>query len=62
MSVGQDMSPNREIMAFAIKELTKEWTTEKQQEFSKYCFDTVCKDRYIRLKKVPTMNMNIIKQ
>lgn len=57
-----DNSPTVEILAFAVKELTKDWNETEQEEFSKYCFDTVCKDRFIKRKKFPQMTLQHIKQ
>ena len=51
----QDLSPTKEILAFALKELTKDWTEEQQAEFSKACFNKVCTERYMRMKKAPMM-------
>lgn len=55
----QDLNPTQEIMAFAVKELTKDFTPEQQQEFSKRCFDTVVVERYHKLAEYPKMNIQV---
>lgn len=62
MSQQQDMSPQREILAYAVRELTKEWSQEEQSAFSKHCFDVVCTERYVRLKEAPKMNLTVTRQ
>ena len=55
-------APEREIMAYALKELTKDWTQEEQINFSKRCFDHVVQTKYLKLGKYPTFSIQVFRQ
>lgn len=62
----QPMNPNSDptidVMGYALKELTKDWTKEQQDLFSKQCFDIVVDKKYNSFRRYPTMNPKIIEQ
>ena len=55
-------SPNNEIMAYALRELTKDWSEDKQISFSKKCFEYVVQTKFFKLGKYPEMNIQVIKK
>jgi len=54
--------PTMDVMGFALKELTKDWTIEEQDNFSKQCFDVVVQKKYDSFRRYPTMNPIVIEQ
>ena len=52
-------SPTQEIMAYALKDLTKDWSEEEQISFSKKCFDHVVQERFHKLGKYPELNIQV---
>ena len=55
-------SPTQDILAYALKELTKDWSQEKQIEFSKNCFNAVVENKYNSIGNVPVLNITITNQ
>ncbi len=53
-------NPQLDILKHSVKTLTKDWSKEEQESFSKQCFDEVCTDRYIKRRQIPTMNITIV--
>lgn len=55
-------APTQDILAYALKELTKDWSQEKQIEFSKECFNMVVQNKYNSIGKIPVLNITITRQ
>lgn len=51
-----------ELLSYAVKQLTKDWTEEEKTEFSKQCFNDVAVDRFTRKGKFPVMDITIRRQ
>lgn len=57
-----ELNPQKDILAFAIKQLTANWSEEEIISFSKSCFNQVCQSRYNQFKKPPINNILVIEQ
>lgn len=51
-----------ELLSFAVKHLTQDWTEEERSHFSKFCFNEVANNRYERIGRFPVMNISIRRQ
>ncbi len=60
--INPNIPPNFEILSYAVKSLTKSWSDEEQEKFSKKCFDTVCTEKYIKYAECVRLDIKIINQ